>query len=89
MGFCDLLGLLHMGFKSWLEKEIYYLFSELINFTNKIILKKSRTDIQTMKNTPRPSKIWKNFLETLWNMMNPNKVFGAHEKIFGNLEHKY
>ena len=37
-----------------------------------------------MKNTPRPLKIWGKFSETLWNMMNSNKVFGAHEKIVGN-----
>ena len=41
-----------------------------------------------MKNTPRPPKIWGKFLETLWNMMNTNKVFKAHEKIVGDLEHK-
>ena len=34
-----------MGFKSGLENVIYYLFSELINFVNKIILEKSRIDI--------------------------------------------
>ena len=39
------LGLLHMGFESWLENKIYYLFLELINFSNKIILEKSRIDI--------------------------------------------
>ena len=77
-----------MGFESWLENEIYYLFLELFNFMNKIILEKSRIDIEATKNTPRPSKIWGKFPETLWNMMNPNKVFGAHEKIVGNLEHK-
>ena len=41
-----------------------------------------------MKNTSRPQKIWGKFLEPLWNMMNPNKVFGAHKNIIGNLEHK-
>ena len=41
-----------------------------------------------MKNTPRPPKIWGKFSETLWNMMNSNKVFGAYEKIVGNSEHK-
>ena len=41
-----------------------------------------------MKNTPKPPKIGGNFSKTLWNMMNPNKVFGAYEKIVGNLEHK-
>ena len=77
-----------MGFEIWLENEIYYLFLELINFVNKIIREKSRINIYATKNTPRPRKIWENFLETLWNMMNPNKVFGSHEKIVGNLEHK-
>ena len=78
-----------MSFESWLVNKKYYLFSELINFTNKIVLEKSRIDIEATKNTLKPPKIWGRFLETLWNMMNPNKVFGAHEKIFGNLEHKY
>jgi hypothetical protein len=34
-----------------------------------------------MKNTPKAPKIQEKFLETLWNMKNPNKVFGAHYKI--------
>ena len=41
-----------------------------------------------MKNTLRPLKIGGKFRETLWNMMNPNKVFGAHKNIVGNFEHK-
>jgi hypothetical protein len=41
MGLWDLLELLHMGFKHW-EKWDIYLFSELINFVDKIILEKSR-----------------------------------------------
>ena len=55
---------------------------------DKIILEKSRIIIYATKNTPRPPKIWGKFLETLWNMMNPNKVFGAQKNIVGNLEHK-
>jgi hypothetical protein len=35
-----------------------------------------------VKNTPKALKIQKKFPETLWNMRNPNKVFGAHDKIF-------
>jgi hypothetical protein len=34
-----------------------------------------------MKNTPKAPKIKKNFSKILWNMKNPNKVFGAHYKI--------
>jgi hypothetical protein len=34
-----------------------------------------------MKNTPKVSKIWGKFSETLWNMRNPDKVFGDHYKI--------
>jgi len=45
MGLWDLLGLLYMGFESWLENDIYYLLLKLINFMNKIILEKSRIDI--------------------------------------------
>ena len=33
------------------------------------------------KNTPRPPTIWEKFPKTLWNMRNPNKVFGSYEKI--------
>ena len=44
MGLWDLLGLLHMGFERW-EKNRDLLFSELINFMDKIILEKSRIDI--------------------------------------------
>jgi hypothetical protein len=35
-----------------------------------------------VKNTPKAPKIRGNFSEKLWNMRNPNKVFGAHDKIF-------
>jgi len=52
---------------------------------DKIIPEKSRIIIQASKNTPKALKIREKFPETLWNMRNPNKVFGAHEKIF--LEH--
>jgi hypothetical protein len=34
-----------------------------------------------MKNTPKALKIQGKFSETLGNIKNPNKVFGAHEKI--------
>jgi hypothetical protein len=34
------------------------------------------------KNTPKITKIPRKFPETLWDMNNPNKVFGAHEKDF-------
>ena len=34
-----------MGFESWLENELYYSFSELIGFMNKIILEMSGIDI--------------------------------------------
>jgi hypothetical protein len=34
-----------------------------------------------MKNTPKALKIKEKFSKTLWNMKNPNKVFGAHYKI--------
>ena len=74
-----------MGFESWLENEIYYLFLELINFANKIILEKSRIDIYAMKNTPRPLKIWGKFPETLYNMRNLNKVFRDHKNIFWSI----
>jgi hypothetical protein len=41
MGLWDLLGLLHMGLEDW-EKWDIYLLLELINFMDKIILKKSK-----------------------------------------------
>jgi hypothetical protein len=34
------------------------------------------------KNTPKITKIPGKFPEAHWNMINPNKVFGAHEKYF-------
>ena len=87
MGIYDLLGLLHIGFESWLENEIYYLFLELINFVNKIFQKspelifkprKILRDLQKFGEIPR---------DTLEHDR-PNKVSGAHEKIVENLEHK-
>jgi hypothetical protein len=41
-----------------------------------------------MKNTPKAPKIQRKFPETLWNMRNPNKVFGAHEKIDEEIKEK-
>jgi hypothetical protein len=52
---------------------------------DKIILEKSRIIIKAVKNTPKALKIWENFPETLWNMRNPNKVFGAHDKIIWSI----
>jgi hypothetical protein len=34
------------------------------------------------KNTPKITKIPEKFLEIDWDMNNPNKLFGAHEKDF-------
>jgi hypothetical protein len=34
------------------------------------------------KNTPKITKIPRNFLEIDWDMNNPNKAFEAHEKDF-------
>jgi hypothetical protein len=34
------------------------------------------------KNTPKITKIPEKFLEIDWDMNNPNKAFGAHEKDF-------
>jgi hypothetical protein len=36
-----------------------------------------------MKITLKALKIQGKFSETLWNMRNPNKVIGAHERYFG------
>jgi hypothetical protein len=41
-----------------------------------------------MKNTLKALKIRRNFLGTLGNMRNPNKVFGAHEKIGETIKEK-
>jgi hypothetical protein len=38
-----------------------------------------------MKNTPKALKIQEKISETLWNMRNLDKVFGAHEKIFWSI----
>ena len=61
------------------------LFSELINFVDKIILEKSRIIILATKNTPKALKIRGKFPETLWNMRNPNKVFRAYDKIIWSI----
>jgi hypothetical protein len=41
-----------------------------------------------MKNTPKALKIQGKFSETLWNISNPNKVFGAHENIGETIKEK-
>jgi hypothetical protein len=38
-----------------------------------------------MKNTPKTLKIGEKFSETLWNLRNPDKVFGTREKIFWSI----
>jgi hypothetical protein len=38
-----------------------------------------------MKNTPKTLKIGGKFSEILWNMRNPDKVFGTREKIFWSI----
>jgi hypothetical protein len=35
-----------------------------------------------MKNSPKAQKNSEKLLEMIWVVMNPNKVFGAHEKDF-------
>jgi hypothetical protein len=41
-----------------------------------------------MKNPLKALKIQGKFSETLWNIRNPNKVFGAHEKIGETIKKK-
>jgi hypothetical protein len=41
-----------------------------------------------MKNTPKALKIQEKFSETVWNIRNPNKVFGVHEKIGETIKEK-
>jgi len=61
------------------------LFLELIIFVDKIILEKSRITIYACENTLKALKIQRKFSEALWNMKNPNKVFGAHDKIIWSI----
>jgi len=61
------------------------LFSELINFMDKIILEKSKIIIYAMKNTLKAPKIQGKFSKTLWNMRNSNRVFETHEKIIWSI----
>ena len=88
MGLWDFLGLLHMGFESWLENEIYYLFSKLINFMNKIILKnlelifKSR---KILRDLQKFGKISKRHFGTWWTQI---KYLELIKRFVGNLEHK-
>jgi hypothetical protein len=35
-----------------------------------------------MKNTPKAQKKFRKILEMTWDMMNPDKRFGCHEKNF-------
>jgi hypothetical protein len=60
---------------------IDFLFFEII-FNAKQFQKKSRTCLKARKNTSKITKIPRKFPETHWDMNNPNKVFGAHEKGF-------
>ena len=56
---------------------------------DKIILEKSRIEFSATKNTPKAPKILGKFSKTLLNIMNPNKVFRAHENIVAKIKEKY
>jgi hypothetical protein len=53
-----------------------------INFNAKTIPDKLWKLFKGTKNTQKITKIPGKFPETHWDMKNPNKVFGAHEKDF-------
>jgi hypothetical protein len=57
-----------------------FLISE-INFGLKII-QEILNHSQITKNSSKAQKNSEKLLEMIWVMMNPNKVFGAHEKDF-------
>ena len=55
--------------------------SELFIFGIKIILDKSRITAWSPKNIPKVSKILEKISEIVLDLMNPNKIFGAHGKV--------
>jgi hypothetical protein len=58
---------------------VLFLFSEFFNA--KTIPEVSRNCFKGTKNTQKITKNPGKFPEAHWDMNNPNKVFGAHEKI--------
>jgi hypothetical protein len=60
---------------------IGFVFFEFI-FNAKTIPEKSRSCLKARKILQKITKVSGKFLETHWDMNNPNKVFGAHEKDF-------
>jgi hypothetical protein len=57
-----------------------FLFEFIFNARNNF--RKSRNCFTDTKNTRKITKIPAKFLEIDWDMNDPNKVFGAHEKDF-------
>jgi hypothetical protein len=58
-----------------------YYFPNLI-FNAKTILENLKVVLKGTKNTQKIAKNSGKFPEAHWDMNNPNKVFGAHEKDF-------
>ena len=86
MGIWDLLGLLHMCFESWLENEIYYLFLELINFTNKNNSRKVQNWYLSHEKYSEDSESPGTNPIDILEHEKPNKLFGAHENIFWSIQ---
>jgi hypothetical protein len=64
-----------------LDRIVFFFFSK-INSSEKTITVKSSKSLQGTKNTQKITKNSGKFLETDYDMSNPNKAFGAHEKDF-------
>ena len=60
--------------------------SELFIFGIKIIIDKSRINTWSPKNMPTVSKILEKIPEIVLDLMNPNKIFGAHGKVLKSFQ---
>jgi hypothetical protein len=86
MGFCGLTA----GPGRWVgptgsarkERDRFIFFISEFIFNAKTIPEKSRNCFRGTKITQKIPEIPGKFPETHWDMNNPNKVFGAHEKDF-------
>jgi hypothetical protein len=59
----------------------FFLISE-INFGLKIILGNHEIIVKSQKNSPKAQKNSRKSLEKIWDVRNPNKIFGDQEKDF-------
>jgi len=70
------------GYKYTVENSIYVDAAQRGKGIGKLLMPPI---IEAAKNTPKTLKIRGKFPEILWNMRNPNTVFGAHDKIIWSI----